>query len=275
MAETSDLTIEHPAVKSSQHCTAKLAKGQFLSEMLIDPVDLDTSFIMVTGIFYPTGFGHRLELIASNRVRFALGDWIEGVEFPAPEDASVKFVVIECYPESVKHFRKAYNISNEYSDIKETQSIGVTKEPRAESVNSEQQGSVSAQAPTERNHAPSDIQRGEISLVEQRVKTEIAHVLWKNLGHEPQESIDFWAGFILARIRPYLRNQEPEMTMHITDMTGKTHSFPVSEPKPVSVSLERCSDALRMTAITGFLSGPDRKRVAKAVLDAAGVKYGE
>jgi hypothetical protein len=40
------------------------------------------------------------------------------------------------------------------------QSIGVTKEPRAESVNSEQQGSVSAEVPTDRNHAPSEYKGG-------------------------------------------------------------------------------------------------------------------
>src|SRR6185436_13747971 len=49
--------------------------------------------------------------------------------------------------------------------IKKMQSIGVTKEPAAKSVNSEQQGSVSAQAPTERNHAPSDI-TSEILVVD-------------------------------------------------------------------------------------------------------------
>lgn len=70
---------------------------------------------------------------------------------------------------------------------------------------------------------------------------------------------------VLRKLRPYLRTTESEVTMHITDMTGKTHSFPERKPEPVSVKEIR-----HKVTHNGGLCNED---AVVAVLDAAGVKY--
>lgn len=79
-------------------------------------------------------------------------------------------------------------------------------------------------------------------------------------------------------IRPYLRTTRPDKSPTICrfckGLDGRHYQdCGVSQPKPVSVSLGKCAEAASdCVAAKGYLDGED---VAKAVLDAAGVKYGD
>lgn len=149
------------------------------------------------------------------------------------------------------------------SEISETASIGVTKEPRAESVNSEQQGSVSAKAPTGLTHAPSDIQSG-ISGLDDATLTELHDEMSLLLLNSENDSHQEDVTEILELMKPYLRTTEPKYKDKCPN------GCPLCTLKPVSVSL---SDVMNTAYKATMLDAEDLKAVIKCAYDAAGVNY--
>lgn len=140
-------------------------------------------------------------------------------------------------------------------------SIEPTKVPD-KSVSFEQQGSVSAQAPTERNHAPSDIQTSEIP---DNLRNKLVSLIATAI---PCDS--YPAACAVTAITPYILSTEPR---HNQANYWKT-CYLLLEAKTKPVSIKETIEHYYDVDLTKY-DTPEEYDAAcvRAVLDAAGVKY--
>ena len=129
-----------------------------------------------------------------------------------------------------------------------------------------------------------DHKTSEIPLVSGKVSEAIGQAVKKWIGDDNGVfghktiigcNFDLLKSDIMSAISHYLRSTEPDAADGCIgwpdcEIKGCSHRRPIM---PVSVSLEKCGDAVY--ANSSYLSGNTCRNIAKAVLDAAGVKYHE
>jgi len=112
-----------------------------------------------------------------------------------------------------------------------------------------------------------EVKRGEIRDTADKLYDQLRYELirWANINPDDMEKYTAYSAFSYI----HKNSWRPAAERFIHDALHLVELYRAKAPVPVSVSLERCADAVFNGTINQFTC----KDVAKAVLESAGVKY--